>query len=786
MTTKTPVGDRFAGFITRRPGRALLLGLVCFGAIAAGLPRLKANFTHTAFFKGNDPALLRFEAFERKFGNDDAVVVVVHSPSGIFDVESATLLRELTARMWQVPEVIRVDSLANFQWVHAKGDEIEVEPLLPDQGPLTPQILSQRRAIALAHETIPDYLVSRDGNTALVYARIKPAFDKLADPAAITAETRKLAAEFRRGDHDIHLTGSPIVTSAFQETSSHDTGILVPLLLLMVLLFLVASFRRFGGVVMPLTVIIVSVIASLAVGAWLGLELSVVTMTLPQVMIAVCVADAVHLLAVFYQARRRGLARKDAAYFSLHKNFIPTILTSVTTAAGFFSFATAKLPPILALGVMAGTGTLLAWFVTYLILGPLMVKWPGREPAGATNDITGEHETLKAATARTTGYVAAIKRWRWAIIGGTLAIFVGGMALTLRNSVNSDPFKYFRKGYPLRVAQDFVMTRLNGVVNFEFVVDSGAEDGIKDPAFLRKVEEFERQAAALPGVTKAVSVVDIIRQTHRSLNGGDQAFYKLPDNRDAVAQELLLYTMGLPQGMDVNDRISVRNDAIRVTLIGTITESNAAVATAERLEQMARDLGLDAKATGKNMLYQSMNESVVVSFIQSLVIAFVLIGVIMLVSFRSWKLGLLSMIPNVLPLVIGGAVLRLIGQPLDIGTVLVASVCLGIAVDNTIHIMSNFTRHTRQGDTPEQALGKLMAHTGPAMIITTLVLVAGFGTLAFGTFIPNVFFGIMTATILSTGLIADMVLLPALLLSVRPEAAAATTAEAAAGAPRAA
>ena len=247
-------------------------------------------------------------------------MVVVHSPSGIFDVESATLLRELTTRMWQVPEVIRVDSLANFQWVHAKGDEIEVEPLLPDQGPLTPQLLSERRAIALAHETIPDYLVSRDGNTALVYARIKPAFDKLADPAAITAETRKLAAEFRRGDHEIHLTGSPIVTSAFQETSSHDTAVLVPLLLLMVLLFLVASFRRFGGVVMPLTVIIVSVVASLAVGGWLGLELSVVTMTLPQVMIAVCVSDAVHLLAVFYQARQRGLARRDAAYFSLSKN----------------------------------------------------------------------------------------------------------------------------------------------------------------------------------------------------------------------------------------------------------------------------------------------------------------------------------------------------------------------------------------------------------------------------------------------------------------------------------
>lgn len=768
---KRTLGERFASFITRRPGRAALLGLLGFGVIVAGLPRLRANFTHTAFFKGNDPALLRFEAFERRFGNDDAVVVVLHSPSGIFDVESATALRELTARMWKVPDVIRVDSLANFQWVHASGDEIEVESLLPEDGPLSPELLAARRQVALAHETIPDYLVSRDAKTALLYARIKPIFDQAGRPATIAAETRKVVADLSRGDHTIHLTGSPIINTAFEESSRHDSSRLVPLLLAMVLLFLIGSFRRLGGVVMPLVVIFATVLLALAIGGWFGLELSVVTMTLPQVMIAVCVADAVHLLATFYQARRRGFARRDAAHHALAKNFLPTILTTVTTAAGFYSFATAKLPPVVALGVMAGTGTILAWFVTYLMLGPLMVIWPGREPtatpATATSAATPESSALKAATPFTTAFVGWVNRWRWAILAATVVLTAGATALSLRNTVNSDPFKYFRKGYPLRTAQEFVLSHLNGVVTLEMVVDSGVEDGIKDPAFLRKVEELERQAAALPGITKAVSVVDIIRQTHRSLNGGQQSFYVLPDSRETIAQELLLYTMSLPQGMDVNDRISVKNDAIRVTIIGTITESNAAVRTAEQLEAMAHALGLDAKATGKTMLYQTMNGAVVISFIQSLVLAFGLIGVIMLASFRSIKLGLVAMIPNVLPLVIGGAVLTLIGQPLDIGTVLVASVCLGIAVDNTIHILSGFSRHTREGATPAEALARLLAHTGPAMVITTLVLVAGFGTLAFGTFVPNVFFGIMTATILTTGLVADLILLPALLLMLR-------------------
>ena len=413
---------------------------MCFGAIAAGLPRLKANFTHTAFFKGNDPALLRFEAFERRFGNDDAVVVVVHSPSGIFDVESATLLRELTdahvaGARGDPRRLARQLPVGARQGRRDRGRAAAARPGAADAADPVGSAGRSRSRTRPSPTTWSAATATRRWCTRASSRRST----SWPIPPAITAETRKLAAEFRRGDHEIHLTGSPIVTSAFQETSSHDSSILVPLLLLMVLLFLVASFRRFGGVVMPLTVIIVSVVASLAVGGWLGLELSVVTMTLPQVMIAVCVSDAVHLLAVFYQARQRGLARREAAYFSLSKNFIATILTSITTAAGFYSFATAKLPPILALGVMAGTGTVLAWFVTYLILGPLMVKWPGREPAGAANDITGEHETLKAATARTTGYIAAIKRWRWAIIGGTLAIFVGGTALTLRNTRELGP-----------------------------------------------------------------------------------------------------------------------------------------------------------------------------------------------------------------------------------------------------------------------------------------------------------------------------------------------------------
>lgn len=237
--------------------------------------------------------------------------------------------------------------------------------------------------------------------------------------------------------------------------------------------------------------------------------------------------------------------------------------------------------------------------------------------------------------------------------------------------------------------------------------------------------------------------------------------------------------MGLPQGMDVNDRITVKNDALRITLVSTIRSSSEAVAASDKLEQMAAGLGLEAHVTGKMMLYQRMNGRVVEAFLQSLLLAVVFIGGIILLAFRSVKLGLLSAIPNTVPLFIGAGVLYFISGTIDIGTVMVSSVCLGIAVDNTIHILTHYQAHKEEGIDGKTSFAQLLTHTGPAMIATTIILVLGFSTLIFGTFVPNMYFGLLTTIILGFGLIADIVLLPAvlLLLERKPKPTIEVTAE---------
>jgi predicted RND superfamily exporter protein len=661
--------------------------------------------------------------------------------------------------MWLVPDVIRVSSLINFSWVHAVEDDIEVEPLIPDDEPLTQAILDERKAVALAHETVPGYLVSPDGKTALVYARLRPGFESPPDARTIVLATKELIADVEGGDHSFHLSGTPALNHSFRDAAQTDLSNLIPFVLLVAFLFQIVLLRTIGGLFLPVIVIVTSVAAAIGLAGWFDFELTTVTMILPQILIAVAIADSIHILSSFYRARRSGVDKLAAARHSLTKNFLPTILTSLSTAAGFFAFSTSSLKPIFSLGILAGCGAIIAWFVTYLIVGPLLCWLP------SWIRVTGKVTDLTRPTERALAFTHWLQRNRWHIIGAYAAICIGAVWLATNNRVNADPYKYFAEDYPLRQGQDFIIDNLDGVAAFEMSVDSGVEDGIKDPAFLAKVEEFERQVVALPGISKSVSLVETLKQTHRALGGDKPEEYKLPHSRELVAQELLLYTMSLPQGMDLNDQVTVKNDAIRLTLISNITDSATWTQTADTIEGVAGNLGLDITISGKVMLFQSMNGYVVRSFVESLLIAVLVVSLLIIIAFRSFRQGAIAMLPNIVPLIIGGAVLKLLDHSLDIGTVLVCSVCLGIAVDDTIHILTNYRHHRQDGADATEALAMTLTHTAPALVVTTLVLVAAFGTLAFGTLVPNVYFGIMTAVILMAALVTDFTFLPAILLA---------------------
>ena len=750
------MGERFVNFVVGRPWFAMLAGLLILGVLMPGGENIRADFSYRVWFADDDPLIVEFDAFERQFGNDESTMVVMHSPSGIFDEDSAKLLIDLTDRLWKMPDVMRVDSLANFNWVHADGDDIVVEPMLPDDEPLTPELLAARKKASLAHETLPGWLISEDGKTTVLFATLKPALDKPLDHAVSVEAMKTMLAELTAGDHAFHLTGGGPLNYFFKVTATADLKVLFPVAIGLIILLLALLFRRVAGVLLPLVVVVLTVMGTMTLSGHLGIPLSNMTTILPQVVMAIAIADAVHILVSYFRGLRSGLARAEAARYSLQKNLQPTILTTLSTVAGFLSFSTAEVMPIAHLGLLAAAGTVLAWLFTYLVLGPLIVLLPLRARGESLPD-------LETASPRATAIANWINGRRPLVLASFGVLTALAIGFSMRSQVNSDPYTYFAPGTSLRVASDFIEAHVGGSLATEMVIDSGAPEGVKDPKFLANVERYQAWIEAKPFVSSANSIVDILKSMNRSFNADDPAFYKLPDTRRAIAELNMLYTMSLPQGMNLNDRITLKNDALRLTSFWTIHDSRSVNAAIDDVVAKSSDFGLKAHITGKGQLWQRMNPAVVRTFVVSLLTALVAMSLLLVFAFRSVKLGLLAMVPNGVPLLFGAGLLAAIGKPLDVGTVVVFSVCLGIAVDDTVHFLSNFNRLHSAGGSAHDAVAYVFTHTMPALVVTTIVLVTGFGAFAFATFVPNQMFGIMVATILSFALFTDAVLLPALL-----------------------
>jgi predicted RND superfamily exporter protein len=753
--------QRLVGLIERHPLAAMALGAILVLALGPGILRIQTDFTHTGFFSPDDPKLAKFEAFEKRFGNDDTVVIIVESPSGIYDLDTIRLVQWLTERLWQVPEVIRVESVTNYNWLHGRDGEIVVEPFLPPE--LSPEVLAERRRLAAAESILPRYLVSPDATTTLVAGRIKPALDRPPDSAAITRALRRVVEEASLSDETLHIQGTPVVTYAFEEITLKDILRLVPLVLALVAIFLFAILRNAALAALPFVTVSASMICAFGMAGFAGLVQVPLSTAIPSILIAVGIADTVHILVSYVHALRAGAGRKEAARYSLTRNLLPTFLTTLTTAVGFFSFTSAPLKPLAMLGIVTGFGTVVTWLFAFVVCGGALFALPFRVAPRPP-----EPEPRGGSRARR--LVDFVARRRREIVLGASALSAACLWYSIGIEVTTDPIKYFSRDLPVRKAHDALERDMGTSRSIELVVESGRAGGALDLEFLRRVDALERELEKDPNVTAIVSVIDTLKQINKALADGDPAAYTLPADGAAVAQQMLLYTLALPPGTDLNDRITVREDALRVTLVGNHENSAEAVSLVGRAVELGRREGLEIWATGKYFLYQETSDYVVNSLLRSIASASLAIGLIMALMLRSLRLGIVSMIPNVVPLFVAGAVLRLLGRPLDLGTAMVASVALGICIDDTSQILANFARVRREGVGTRAALYRVMEHSLPSLLSTNGVLVASFASFVAATYIPNMIFGLLTAFVFVVALVADLLLTPALLLPRRADA----------------
>ncbi|MCP4914936.1 MAG: MMPL family transporter [Oligoflexia bacterium] len=751
--------SKFIDFVVNKPKTSLIITAILVFAFLPGLASFQQKYDVRIWFRDTDPLIQKLDDFEKTFGNDESVIVTIKNEEGIFNPTTLKKVYNITEELWRVPQVLRVETLANYNYSYAIEDDINIEPFI-DTDQLTQEEANKKREIALNHEVLPGYLVSKDGKSVMMFARLVTTVGDSPNYEVIIQKVREIVKKYEDEKHEFHIVGEAAVNDAFREIANNDGAAILPFLFLLIIAYLIFVFRSVIIMILPLAVTVFTVCMSMGLCFYIGFYFNNILAILPAILISISIADSVHILVTYFQFKGEGLDNRKAAYYSLHKNFVPTFMTSVSTMIGFLGLTMTELMPIRQLGYLAGFGCFAAWIISIFMMGPVLAMIDFKTPKHFLT--TPGESTL----GRPWSYTLAhwINNYKNLILIFFFILGASGVYFSSKNNVNSNPFDYFTDDQHISLANDFIKENFGGSSGPEIIISSGKPDGIKDPAFLAKVEKLKNWINEQNYVNKTVDIIDIIKDTNRSLNQGKQEHYVIPKTQEAVAEELFMYTLGLPQGMDLNNRMSLDYEIMRMSVLWNIYDTRGWLKHVDLFLEKAKEFDLNAYVTGKFYLFQRMMDYVVFTFFKSVTMALFLVALLMMIVFKSVKIGLLSLIPNVLPLILGGSIMYLTGIDLNIGSALVASVCLGIAVDDTIHFLANYYRLKNEGHDEIDIMASIFTYTGSALVVTTMILASGFGLYMFGDFVPNINFGLLCAVVLTMALIIDLIFLPALLL----------------------
>jgi len=786
--------SRLARFVVRRPWWVIAACVLPVVALASQLSSVRFDTSTEGFLHDDDPALIDYDAFRDQFGRDDLILLALRPPR-VFDMAFLSTLRELHERLEaEVPYLDEVTSLINARATRGSEDELLVEDLL-EEWPAGPQDLPPLAAWVTSNPSYRNLLISEDGRFTTVairssaYSRggaeagddFAAAFDDDAEPGAgeagivyltdeevgeIVASVRAIVADFDAPDFPIAMAGSPVAMDVVKRNMRGDMLRFIRLTLVAIAVLLFLLFRRASAVLLPLAVVILALVSTIGLMTACGSALKLPTMILPSFLLAVGVGDSVHILTLFFRSLDAGgVDKRQAIVSALEHSGLPVVLTSLTTAGGLLSFAPTELAPISDLGIFAPAGVMIALLLSLLLLPALLAVVPIRSRARAAGE-SGELRNWIDRVITATGDFATRKPWR--VIGAwALLLCIAGLG-AVRIDFSHNPLTWLPPSTPVRQATELIDRELRGSVGMEVVLTRDVENGWHDPDALRNLEEFSRDAEAYRSgeffVGRAFSLVDVLKEIHRALNANDPRYYDIPGDRELIAQEFLLFENSGSD--DLEDLVDSQFRRVRLTLKGPFLDAGSYTRGLAELESnLWSRFGSDTEivVTGLVPLLTRTMDAVMTSIAESYAIAFVVITLLMMLLIGSARLGLVAMLPNLAPILCALGLMGWLGLPLDIFTMLIGSIALGLAVDDTIHFMHNYRGYLDAGCDSRTAVHRTLETAGRAMLLTTLVLSTGFLIFTLSS-MSNIFnFGMLTAFAIAVALLADFLLAPALM-----------------------
>ncbi|MEO0575879.1 MAG: MMPL family transporter [Pseudomonadota bacterium] len=751
------MSSRFCQWLLDNAHAAMGIAVVLIIALGIGVLQLRLETDESIFFDDGNPNYIAELALQADFGGTDNVMFVIAPNTGdVFQTTPVALLHELTSAGWQIPYAKRVDSLSNYQHTVAADDELTVADLIPSDITLDAARLADIRKIAVNEPELVHRWVSTNGKVAAVSVMLNmPENDEIAVPE-IAIYARDMQARYAKQypDIDIYLLGSAIGDQTFDELSISDFFRFIPIVITIVITLLTLALRSAWATVSVLVVVATSIIATLGLGGYLGFRLNAATVAVPSIVMTLAVADSVHMLSVYLAQLRQGVTRHASAFKALTTNLQPILLTTLTTGIGFLGLNYSEVPPFRDLGNLVAIGVVMALIFTLLCLPALMLRLPFN-PAPLPSEQWTEALADRLIRKR------RIYGWCAALVAAVLISFAP------RNTLEDDFIEYFSTDLPLRQAADFTINNLTGPFVMSFAMDSGKPNGITDPEFLATVESFIDWARAQPEVIYVSAFTETLKRLNQDLHNDAAEMRVLPDRADLAAQYLLLYEMSLPFGLDLNNQLSFDRSTMRVDVRIGGERTRGIVDLEARTQRWFDDNAphLKTPGAGSDVSWANIGQRNINAMLTGSLLALGLITITLIVTLRSMMFGLMSLIPNLLPAAIAFGIWGIAVGHINLAAAVVFSMTIGIVVDDTVYLLTKYLHARRDlGLRPADAMRYAIATVSRALIVTSITLTAGFLVLATSDFNLNVTSGVMIAIVVSTAVVYDLLMLPALVV----------------------
>jgi predicted RND superfamily exporter protein len=722
---------KLAGFILawRWPLLAAVMLLTAF--FLYEMRGLKMDNSNEAFFVEGDLTLATYYRFHDTFGNDEFVYILFETED-FFQPETVKLVAALATDLGKnVPYVKDVKSLCNVEYIEGVEGGIEIYDLM-EELPSTPQQMEIVRKKALAEPLYMNNLISPDGRTAAILLELDlyPG-DKVDARRTIAPVVREILARPQYASLEHYTVGVPIINYDIQAVTARETPLFMLICIVLEMLILFWTIRRVRGVIAPIIVVILSVFWTLGIVGILGWTLNMMVIIIPTLLIAVSVGDSMHVIAEFQDQQQRGLGRKEAIATTLTIVGLPCLLTTLTTAAAFLSFLATAIKPIREMGAYAAIGVITALVLSLIIVPVFFSFGKDRKKAVSHNPTPNRNDLFD----RILGWIALINiKHPRAIFGIFLVLTLLSAGGYLLVEVESNTIKMFSKKLPVRQAFDYVDSHMGGSIAVEIMVDTGKKDGVKDPAFLQQLESLQEHINKHPLSMKTMSVLTA---------GGGELDKQVSFNYDIA-------------------RLTARTKSLDTRDIKIFISDITGFAK-EHL-----DPSIKIEYTGMIPMVNAMSDLITSGQIKSFGFAFIAIALMMIMVLRSFKLGLISMVPNLFPVLIAIGFMGYAGIYLSMALVTFGAIIIGIAVDDTIHFFMRYRREFRRTGTYEEALKNTLLTVGRPITFTTITLAAGFSVFALSDISNIGDFGLMAGFAIIWALLADFFLAPAMMLLFKP------------------